>query len=118
MHHRCSEIRRRRVKLPYGSEIMLRIVKLHFVQLRCDKVTLDRSHSLSQNLRFCQLPRLREPRGLFCRGEHCSSILSLPFEGSETANAVLNDSPVGCQTRGVTEPQRDRGTALAVDEVS
>ena len=33
---------------------------------------------------------------------------SLPLEGSETATAVLNDSPVGCQTRGVTEPQRDR----------
>ena len=42
---------------------------------------------------------------------------SLPLEGSETATAVLNDSPVGCQTRGVTEPQRDRGTASAVDEV-
>ena len=42
MQNRCSEIRRWRVKLPYGSEIMLRIVKLHFVQLRCDKVTLDR----------------------------------------------------------------------------
>jgi len=25
---------------------------------------------------------------------------------------VLNDSPVGCQTRGVTEPQRDRGTTF------
>ena len=33
---------------------------------------------------------------------------SLPLEGSETATAVLNDNPVGCQTRGVTEPQRDR----------
>ena len=42
---------------------------------------------------------------------------SLPLEGSETATAVLNYSPVGCKTRGVTEPQRDRGTALAVDEV-
>jgi len=35
-------------------------------------------------------------------------IPSLRLEGSETASAVLNDSPVGCQTRGVTEPQRDR----------
>jgi hypothetical protein len=34
--------------------------------------------------------------------------IRLPLEGSETATAVLNDSPVGCQTRGVTEPQRDR----------
>ena len=43
---------------------------------------------------------------------------SLPLEGSETATAVLNDSPVGCQTRGVTEPQRDRGTIeTMVDEV-
>ena len=36
---------------------------------------------------------------------------SLPLEGSETASAVLNYSPVGCKTRGVTESQRDRGTA-------
>ena len=36
---------------------------------------------------------------------------SLTLEGSETASAVLNYSPVGCKTRGVTEPQRDRGTA-------
>ena len=42
----------------------------------------------------------------------------LPLEGSETASAVLNDSPVGCQTRGVTEPQRDRWHGNAVtDEV-
>ena len=33
---------------------------------------------------------------------------SLPLEGTETATAVLNYSPVGCKTRGVTEPQRDR----------
>ena len=39
--------------------------------------------------------------------------IRLPLEGSETATAVLNDSPVGCQTRGVTEPQRDRGTACS-----
>ena len=44
--------------------------------------------------------------------------IRLPLEGSETATAVLNDSPVGCQTRGVTEPQRDRGTASAVDEAA
>ena len=32
--------------------------------------------------------------------------------------AGVNDSPVGCQSRAVTEPQRDGGTAQAVtDEV-
>jgi len=52
--------------------------------------------------------------------EQCSPLRTSPclsLEGSETATAVLNDSPVGCQTRGVTEPQRDRGTTLVVDEV-
>ena len=29
----------------------------------------------------------------------------------------MNDTPVGCQNASVTEPQRDRGTAIAVDEV-
>ena len=27
--------------------------------------------------------------------------------GSEAADAVVNDNPVDCQSRGVTEPQRD-----------
>ena len=57
------------------------------------------------------LPNLR------CHGEggaaeHRGMGQSLPLEGSETATAVLNYSPVGCKTRGVTEPQRDRGTTM------
>jgi len=51
--------------------------------------------------------------GLSCRDRRPRrSALSLPLEGSETATAVLNYSPVGCKTRGVTEPQRDRGTTF------
>ena len=28
----------------------------------------------------------------------------LPLEGSEAEGAVVNDSPVGCQSRDLTEP--------------
>ena len=28
----------------------------------------------------------------------------------------MNDSPVGCQNRGVTESQREKGDRVAVDE--
>ena len=41
------------------------------------------------------------------------TLVSLPLEGS----AVLNDTPVACQTRGPTDPQGDRWRA-APDEVS
>ena len=42
----------------------------------------------------------------------------LPLEGSEAARAVMNDSPVDCQNREWTEPQRDKGDRrTAVDEV-
>ena len=48
-----------------------------------------------------------------------SSLLSsLPLEGSEAARAAMNDSPVDCQNREWTEPQRDRWHGAAVtDEV-
>jgi len=39
----------------------------------------------------------------------------LPFsvrEGSEAEGAVVNDSPVGCQSRDLTEPQRDHDPPL------
>ena len=39
---------------------------------------------------------------------------SLPLEGS----AVLNDTPVACQTRGPTDPQGDRCPRRGADEVS
>ena len=35
-------------------------------------------------------------------------------KGSEASSTVVNDSPVDCQSRGVTEPQRDGGP-LAVE---
>ena len=41
----------------------------------------------------------------------CSHSLHKPSPGSWVAKrrrGVLNDSPGDCQTRGVTEPQRDR----------
>jgi len=33
-------------------------------------------------------------------------------EGSEAEGAVVNDSPVGCQSRDLTEPQRDHDPPL------
>jgi len=39
----------------------------------------------------------------------------LPFsvrEGSEAEGAVVNDNPVGCQSRDLTEPQRDHDPPL------
>ena len=36
-------------------------------------------------------------------------------ERQRSGGAVLNDSPVGCQTRAVTEPQRDGGICEAND---
>ena len=38
------------------------------------------------------------------------------FEGSEAARAAMNDSPVDCQNREWTEPQRD-SSRVAGDEV-
>ena len=40
---------------------------------------------------------------------------SLPCVRQRSGGAVLNDSPVGCQTRAVTEPQRDGGICEAND---
>ena len=41
---------------------------------------------------------------------------SLPcLKGSETADAVVNDNPVDCQSRGMTEPQRDGGPPKVVE---
>ena len=37
--------------------------------------------------------------------EYCACLPCL--KGSETADAVVNDNPVDCQSRGMTEPQRD-----------
>ena len=31
---------------------------------------------------------------------------AFPFEGSEARDAGVNDSPVGCQSRVLTEPRR------------
>ena len=47
---------------------------------------------------------------------HRTDLSSLPLEGSEAARAAMNDTPVGCQNREWTEPQRDGGTASAVTE--
>ena len=45
-------------------------------------------------------------------------MISLSLEGSEAARAAMNDSPVDCQNREWTEPQRDKGDRrTAVDEV-
>ena len=42
--------------------------------------------------------------------------LRLPLEGSEAEGAVVNDSPVGCQSRDLTEPAGEtaveKGNAL------
>ena len=35
----------------------------------------------------------------------------LPLEGSEAEGAVVNDSPVGCQSRDLTEPAGETGGA-------
>ena len=40
---------------------------------------------------------------------------SLPCVRQRSGGAVLNDSPGGCQTRAVTEPQRDGGICEAND---
>ena len=40
---------------------------------------------------------------------------SLPCVRQRSGGAVLNDSPVGCQTRAMTEPQRDGGICKAND---
>ena len=40
---------------------------------------------------------------------------SLPCVRQRSGGAVLNDSPVGCQTRAMTEPQRDGGICEAND---
>ena len=49
------------------------------------------------------------------RGVEWRTPSSLPLEGF----AVLNDTPVACQTRGPTDPQGDRWHGEAVtDEVS
>ena len=42
--------------------------------------------------------------------------ISLPLRGSEATRAVVNDSPVGCQSREWTEPQRDRWPSVARSE--
>ena len=40
----------------------------------------------------------------------CAPVKALPLGGqsSEAEGAVVNDSPVDCQSRDLTEPQRDR----------
>ena len=46
---------------------------------------------------------------------HIGLLRNSPFsvrEGSEAEGAVVNDSPVGCQSRDLTEPQRDHGPPL------
>ena len=35
--------------------------------------------------------------------------ISLPLEGSEAEGAVVNDSPVDCQSRDLTEPAGETG---------
>ena len=42
-----------------------------------------------------------------------SKLNSLPLEGKRSVDTVVNDSPVDCQSRGVTEPQREGGRRLA-----
>ena len=54
---------------------------------------------------------------LHCRGGNLPPD-SLLLEGSEAARVAMNDSPVDCQNREWTEPQRDRWHGVAVtDEV-
>jgi len=46
---------------------------------------------------------------------HIGLLRNSPFsvrEGSEAEGAVVNDSPVGCQSRDLTEPQRDHDPPL------
>jgi len=38
-------------------------------------------------------------------------------EGSEAEGAVVNDSPVGCQSRDLTEPQRDHDPPLQCETI-
>ena len=51
------------------------------------------------------------------RKQHQSLLCVKGSGAKQNVGAVLNDSPVDCQTRDVTEPQRE-GTALAVEELS
>ncbi len=39
-----------------------------------------------------------------------NSLYNLPLMGSVSGTTGVNDLPVAGQSRGVTEPQRDRGT--------
>ena len=41
---------------------------------------------------------------------------SLPLEGSKAGVAVVNDSPVGCQSRDLTEPAGETAAAQPPDE--
>ena len=49
----------------------------------------------------CRTPK---PSPLMGRGVEWRTLVSFPLEGF----AVLNDTPVACQTRGPTDPQGDR----------
>ena len=44
-------------------------------------------------------------------------LIALPLWVANSGATGVNDLPVAGQSRGVTEPQRDGGTALAVGEV-
>ena len=51
----------------------------------------------------------------FSYGESRRSGLPPSDEGSEATRAAMNDSPVDCQNREWTEPQRDGGFAVGED---
>ena len=53
---------------------------------------------------FRSYRRTPKPSPLMGRGVEWRTLVSFPLEGF----AVLNDTPVACQTRGPTDPQGDR----------
>ena len=80
------------------------------------------------------MPDMRRSKRTFSVHSRCSAGYMLPrnhssiranktihYEpsphGQRSVAAGVNDMPGACQSRGVTEPQRDGGPPLAVDEV-
>ena len=67
----------------------------------------------SHGRNFPLLPPHPQAFPLEVRGIEWRTPVSLPLEGF----AVLNDTPVACQTRGPTDPQGDRCPRRLTDEV-
>ena len=49
----------------------------------------------------------QKSEGFFIQNKKFFEHIPSPVYGERSGDAVLNDSPVDCQTRGVTEPQRE-----------